>query len=233
MRALAATAILDVWEQSEGRRPWATALLALAAADLELGSDLDAAADLPIGERDRRLLRLRAATCGPRLGARATCPACGEEVELDLDTDDLLAAPTDPAALRLDSGGVAVELRLPTSRDLAHAAAAPDPAAALARACVVAPEGLDLAAWAPAIEAALAAADPHAEIAVDLACPACHAEWSEVLDVCDYFTRELDVLAARLLDEVDRLARAYGWTEAEVLALGPRRRRHYLERAFV
>ena len=35
--------------------------------------------------------------------------------------------------------------------------------------------------------------------------------------------------AKRLLMDVHLLARAYGWSEAEVLALSPARRRFYLE----
>ena len=43
----------------------------------------------------------------------------------------------------------------------------------------------------------------------------------------------LALLAAeqpRLIDDIHALARAYHWTEAEVLAVPPRRRRQYLDR---
>jgi hypothetical protein len=42
---------------------------------------------------------------------------------------------------------------------------------------------------------------------------------------------ELRAHARRLLREVDVLARAYGWTEPDVLALDERRRAAYLELA--
>ena len=40
---------------------------------------------------------------------------------------------------------------------------------------------------------------------------------------------EVQARARRLLREVDVLARAYGWTEADVLALSEQRRTAYLE----
>jgi hypothetical protein len=39
---------------------------------------------------------------------------------------------------------------------------------------------------------------------------------------------ELEAQAHRLLHEIDVLARAYGWSEPEVLALGERRRAAYV-----
>jgi hypothetical protein len=41
----------------------------------------------------------------------------------------------------------------------------------------------------------------------------------------------MDARARALLAEVHSLARAYGWTEPEILALSPQRRAAYLEMA--
>jgi hypothetical protein len=43
--------------------------------------------------------------------------------------------------------------------------------------------------------------------------------------------RALDRWARTALDEVRRLARGYGWSEQDILAMHPNRRRYYLERA--
>ena len=48
------------------------------------------------------------------------------------------------------------------------------------------------------------------------------------MDVGSFVWAELHAHGRRVLREVDVLARAYGWTEAEVLALGERRRAAYL-----
>ena len=71
-------------------------------------------------------------------------------------------------------------------------------------------------------------ADPLAEVLVDVVCPGCETEFVADLDVGAFVWAEVHARARRLLHEVDVLARAYGWTEAEVLALGDQRREEYL-----
>ena len=73
----------------------------------------------------------------------------------------------------------------------------------------------------------IAAADPLAEIALELACPDCAATWSAPFDIVRFLWSEVDAWAARTLDEVHVLASHYGWSEAEILALSPQRRQHY------
>ena len=80
-----------------------------------------------------------------------------------------------------------------------------------------------------AVEAALAAADPFAELLVTLTCPACSHEWSAVLDPVEFVWERLERWARHLGDDVHVLASAYGWSEADILALTPQRRRLYLE----
>ena len=45
-----------------------------------------------------------------------------------------------------------------------------------------------------------------------------------------YLCREIDVWAARIVDEVHAIAREYGWTEETILNLSPERRQLYMER---
>ena len=141
------------------------------------------------------------------------------------------AEPRPAAPLELD--GWVVVWRPLDSRDVAAAAEAGDAAAAehvlLAR-CVESARGPNGAVDGPALppvvrEAlvrAMAEADPLAEVLVDLACPACETTFVADLDLGAFVWAELSARARRLLREVDVLARAYGWTEAEVLALGER-----------
>ena len=75
----------------------------------------------------------------------------------------------------------------------------------------------------------MAEADPRAEVDIDLACPACAHRWTMLFDVMAVLWADVTQKAKRLLQEVDALARAYGWSEATVLALSSQRRALYLE----
>jgi hypothetical protein len=79
------------------------------------------------------------------------------------------------------------------------------------------------------ISQALLEADPQAEIRLDFTCPACAHEWELLFDIAEFFWTELSAQAQRLLREIDALARAYGWSEREILNLPAQRRQTYLE----
>jgi hypothetical protein len=194
---------------------------------------------LPLGGRDAALLRLYAATFGDRIDGVARCPSCATTVELTLSCDDLLAGAAGAPVRPLELDGYAVSWRLPTAADLAALAGCGDAAAAgaaLLGRCVTAAEraGTPVAPDAlpddvrDAVGAAMAAADPLAEILLDLGCPQCAHRWASPLDVAEFVRRRYEAAAHRLLREVHLLARAYGWTEPEVLALSPARRAAYL-----
>lgn len=146
-----------------------------------------------------------------------------------------------PVPHRLVRDDLEITLRAPNLRDLAETANAADPSAMrtelLARCvCVTrAPsERLAVSEWpAPMLDDVLqhlAAVDPGADLRFDLVCPHCRHRWSEAFDIVSFLWAELDAWAQRTLDDVHALAAAYGWTEADTLALSPRRRAHYLER---
>jgi hypothetical protein len=238
---LGAAGVLTVWEQGRGLGSTAQALLLLKVAQPEAGWE-DLAA-LPLSERDRRLFALRAATLGPGLESVARCPACGEAAEIDLDSLDLLAGlgeRSEDDTLSFTHGDLALTFRRPTSADLLAAGRTADLEAArrelATRAVVTASrKGEPIAAGdlgeaeILALAGALAEADPGAEIWLDVACPACGHGRQVLFDIASFFAAELGREAERLLADVQALAAAYGWTEAAVLALSPRRRRFYLE----
>jgi hypothetical protein len=248
VRALSAAEVLGLWERAERLSPVERALAMAAAADhadpdSTDGRDAAALAALPLGTRDRLLLRLRAATFGSSLTAYASCPGCGERVEFTADADAIAGLAADPPPpVPVEASGCRVTWRPPDSRDLMAAARQPDPAAAertlLARCVVTAsdaarpvePTSLPEAVRA-ALAAAMATADPLAEVLVDVACPACGTGFVSDLDVAGFVWAELRARAQRLLADVDTLARAYGWREPDVLALGDPRREAYLRLA--
>jgi hypothetical protein len=75
----------------------------------------------------------------------------------------------------------------------------------------------------------MAEADPQAEVRIALSCPGCSNQWSSVFDIVAFLWGEIEDWAQRLLLEVHALASAYGWSERDIVAMGPRRRRFYLE----
>ncbi len=234
--------MLDAWERGLARAPPAQALALLAAAMPEAGEDVLAA--LPLGVRDGLLLDLREILFGSQLNAVADCPGCGERLETQFPVEAIRdrAAPAPPAEIAVEIDGASLRCRPPATTDLLAIPAGADATAArdvlLAR-CVVGARGPDGGAVAatltPAaaaqISSALAAADPQAAIDLALECPACATRFAAAFDIAGWLVAEVHVWAQRMLGEVAILARAFGWREADVLALGPARRRAYLELA--
>jgi hypothetical protein len=75
----------------------------------------------------------------------------------------------------------------------------------------------------------MAELDPMARIELQLTCPACEHQWGELFDIASYLWTELKDHAIRLLHDTHTLARAYGWSEAEILSMTSRRRQVYLD----
>ncbi len=231
MRVVDAHAVLGCWERGRSRHALDRALLLHAIARPD--EDPETLADRPLGARNADLLRLHEALSGDELQASVDCSDCGERLEFSLSAAALRA----PALLAPPHVLVGdVQVRVPTTRDLASVAHEPDEetaSRALLRRLIQRAEGeSDLPVVPPdQLLRALEEADPCADLTVALTCPACAHAWSASLDVAAFVWEEVDVRARRLLDEVHVLARMYGWTEAEVLKLSSARRAAYLERA--
>ena len=237
MHALSASKLLDVWEHGLGRPLPRRALALLAAAFPE--SSVEEIAELPIGRRDAYLLRLRERLFGQELTAVVRCPSCNEAVESTFRVEQILAdgaAPETQHTAKVAS--YTATFRLPTTRDLLAVTDARTAREALIARCVT--EVRETSGEAVPVEslpndviagiaARMAAADPQAEIDLELACPACDHRWSAVFDIASFLWKELHAWALQALRDVHSLARAYGWREADVLALSPTRRRFYLE----
>jgi hypothetical protein len=125
--------------------------------------------------------------------------------------------------------------RMPAGRDLAAIAGDRDPDAAaltlLERCCLDRSEipTVELAELLVEVEARLEELDPAADLNLDVACASCGHRWTPSLDLGALLWDEIDAYAQRLFAEVHHLARAYGWTEPEILALSPGRRATYLD----
>jgi len=194
-----------------------------------------------IGERDRQLFQLREELFGSTLEAIASCPKCGERLELAFSTNDLLSreASLSREPMRLTSGGYEVDYRLPTSADLLAVADNAGQARELLLERCVEARNDGVAVHASALPDAvvkqlgekMADADPQAEVQIALDCPACSHHWATVFDILSYLWGEIEDWAQRLLRDVHSLASAYGWSERDILSMSATRRRLYLELA--
>jgi hypothetical protein len=223
--------LLGLWERCLSRTPAERALEILT-----LTSSGDALEDLTVGERDRRLLDLREHLFGSELTGATTCRNCDDSFDFVLDVDQLRdKARADTAGeFTVSRTGFDVRCRLPTTADLAKISRERDPIAgrqALVERCVLTVRQNGVASTIDAlrpevIEALaqrMAQAEPIADVELALSCPSCGHTWEEVLDIASFMWTELDAWTRRTLQDVHTLASTYGWSEADILALGPRR----------
>jgi hypothetical protein len=241
MRDLSEQELVHIWEIGLVQHPLDRALTVLMAAFP--GISRDVLASLSVGQRDACLLAVRRQALGSRMPGLAACPTCSEQVEFVLDTAELPIAAELPSAnsmqaMAIDKGEI--RFRLPNSLDLAAIVGCSDVIAArsiLLRRCVVqvVQDGtvVRVEGLAEALTTLLATEmekrDPPAEILIDLNCPVCGYHWQLLFDIVSYFWTEICAQAKRLLRDVHTLARAYGWREADILALSKVRRQLYLE----
>jgi hypothetical protein len=227
-----AASVLDLWEAGLTMTPAARAVLLLQAAG---HADVT---DWPVGRRDQALLQSYCTSPGS-LAAVAECPACGTVLDLVLDAGALTTAPVEVSVVTVEVDAYRVVARPPTAGDLAHLAAhtpVADRYAQLLARCVleaqhehtpVDPGALPEAVVA-AVEAALGEADPGADLRLTMSCVECGTEWAESLDPVRFAWSAIEVSARTLATDVHALARAYGWSEGEILELSLFRRHLYL-----
>lgn len=237
-----AEGLLDAWESGRGRNSaeQAAILTGLAAPD---GSptDLD---DLSLGERERRLLRLRRLLFGARIDGITDCPECARPFEVDFPLDPLLhVEPADGSRQHEERfGPFELTFRLPTSGDIRAAGGlrdAEDARRLLLARCVVraSRDGEEIDAGdlprdiCVRLGERMGELDPLSDIEMVGTCPECGVGWDVPLDIGSFLWAELDGWARRTLSDIDTLARIYGWSERDVLALSPARRKLYVELA--
>jgi hypothetical protein len=240
MQALSPMAILNVWEQGSVLHPVNRALLVLRHACPETADETLSA--LSLGRRDALLLEVRQHIFGDRLEAYTECPGCGERLEFSCSCRSLLAE-TPPQAggeRTIVVEGCLFRLRCPDSHDAAAVAMSGTLEAArrtLLSRCVSPADASEMSIDAlpepvhTAIASELAAIDPQAEVLLDLCCPACGRAWQAVFDILPFLWTEIRARARRLLQEIDVLARTYGWAEADILGMSEARRGLYLQMA--
>jgi hypothetical protein len=231
---IAAHQLLDAWERALGQ-PAPTRVVPLLAA--ATGTPAADVLQWSIAHRDAVLFGLREALFGARAEAVQPCPGCQQELEFEVDLRPLRPEPRGEAATSSEVfvDGRRVRYRPPNTADLEAAAVLEDAAGArdalLAR-CIesVTPEGPESqSSVSSEIVRLLSESEADAEARLSLVCPVCQHAWQAPFDIAAFLWSEVDDWAWRTLRQVHRLARAYAWTEPEVLSLSPSRRQIYLD----
>jgi len=239
VRAPSDRGLLEAWERGAGASPPRRALTLLECACDRPWGELAA---LSVGRRDALLVRLRELLFGPHIEAVATCERCQAALEIAVSTEGLRTGEGGDAAYAgaLSVDGWALSFRLPTSLDLFALGGVTDVEAgrrALVARCtwdVTDPDGAAAssselpAAIVDALAARMGEIDAQAVVTLAMRCPECAATMAPRFDVASFLWSEVDAWARALAMDVHVLASSYGWSEAEILALGSRRAR-YLE----
>lgn len=241
MRTLSGQEILYIWETGSGQHPIDRAVTVLAIACPELSPA--ALLALSVGQRDAHLLAIRERAYGSHLSCYVECPECGGRLEFVLNVPDLQVRHDSVPATQthqVTCDGYELSYRLPNTTDLAaiaHYSSVALARATLVQCCVlqvsqegtaVAPESLPEPVII-ALAAHMLERDPQAELLLDLQCPGCEHRWSVIFDIVSYFWTELCGHAKRLMREVHTLAQAYGWSEADIVAMSSARRQFYID----
>jgi hypothetical protein len=191
-----------------------------------------AAASLAISERDRLLGAVYRHHFGDDVEGTQRCHTCREPFELRFSLAGLLASleergeADDEGVFRLPDGR---RFRLPTTLDRRRTIGLPAERAArqLLAGCLLdgEPQG---EADAEIIQAAMEAAGPMLDLDLDASCPVCGADQEVRFDVVRHLVGVLAAERRWLTREVHCLARAYGWSHTEILALPRSERRSYV-----
>jgi hypothetical protein len=239
MGTVTAAQLLSAWELTTVEPPARRAAAAVAGCR---GEPLEEVCGWSVAALDAALFDLRAELFGPNADALTDCPECGECLEFELNLIQLTPALSPhPGDMQRVVGGFTVTARWPSTDDLHFACADRTPteaSVALLERCVVevlspggarlelesvlADVGTDLREW-------LSGEMEKAEVTIALVCGECGLQFRAPFDIAVFLLSDIDAWADRVLREVHVLASAHGWSEAEILALSPRRRSRYLD----
>ncbi|MEM1251924.1 MAG: phage baseplate protein [Cyanobacteria bacterium P01_H01_bin.21] len=240
MKGLTAANLLTVWEQGISQSTAQRGLLLLMAACPEQSPEQ--LAQLSIGQRDSHLLTLREQTLGSNLVSVVNCPNCNNKLELNFAVSDIRQPPVlgSTSSLLLATEDYEITFRLPNSLDLRaveQMSNVEQAAQQILERCIlsVCYQGQAKSAdhIPPFVKQALLEkmeqADQQADVKLAVSCPDCGHQWQAPFDILSFFWQELTAWAKRILQDVHQLASAYGWREADILAISPQRRQFYLE----
>jgi hypothetical protein len=242
MRPLTSSELLTVWERGLNQTLIQKTLTLLHHACPEM--DQEDLAKLSVGQRDARLLKIRAWMFGPIFKNIADCPKCSELVEWETQMNDLqLIAEKNtefPKEYDMEMADYKLRFRLPDTNDILKVITKkrndPDPDLLLFT-CILAatykgrkikteklPEKI-----ISELSGRIEELDPMADIQMSLVCPNCSNAWQARFDIISYLWAEIDSWARRMFQDIYTLASAFGWSEKDILEMNPKRRSIYVE----
>lgn len=238
MPALTARALLETWEQAIALPPYGRALRMWQSLSNQSDDDTK---DATVGQCDRGLIAIYRGLFGNELTCRANCPECNEDHELDLKLA-MFDIPHPVEGIRkIRIGGATLHWRFPRAQALGNLVMARKSSTEirkqLIQECVAevrkGKKQLAFEAWPSELTSKLATvmseADPLLDPRVSITCTACGHLWSVCFDIASFLWNEIDLVARRLMNEVHRLAMAYGWSESQILEMTAARRAAYLQ----
>jgi hypothetical protein len=226
---------IDLVFDAADRPGTVTALLAACISDADgqaLGEDV--VWGWTLNRRLQALLAMRLASGAAKADLQSQCTQCGEAMEIGLDLRAFADEPAAPRFAWRGPDGLDLSLRLPRGQDLRNWMREGGQLSqeALLASLVedVSGQPQSLSALLPALDDAFEAHDPLTALHLSASCPAC----AHVNTVgCDLESLLIDGFAraqAAMLDDVVKLASAFHWSEAAILALPRWRRADYLQR---
>lgn len=223
----------------------AIALLQACAADGQ-GRALDSGIlwEWPVGFRTELLLRIAFLTRPRPLDVTMACgnADCGQKMEVEFQEQDLVnQSPWDRPVAELRLGDHIFRFRRPSGQDqkqwLEQAPADEGQAFGLMLRTLIAADQQPPFPFAEVslevmqqLDHAMAELDPLTGFHVTVACPHCGLEQTQPMDLEQLAIEILHSAQRSVLDAVHVLAGHYHWSEQEILAIAPWRRRIYLQK---
>ena len=228
MRPLQGEILLKAWERCTQQPVPVRALTLLEASQPEWKTeDL---AELPLAERNRLLLQLRAITFGHKVEGFAVCEHCSAELEFVMDAREIAArlSPAEPQTwIERDRE---LCMRPANTNDVLACMAAKNESDAH-RILLSRTTGWNDHSNEDALEDLMRrfdAINASSEIQLALRCAGCSETCKFDLDIAQFLDRKTDIAARRLFADIHRLATAYGWSEHSIAEMSSRRRANYL-----
>jgi hypothetical protein len=238
-----ASMLMETSDCGHDQPPAARTFLLLSS--LAAGADPDDVWSTGLGPTNVLLLDACHSALGiSKLDAAAECPQCGSALEASFTVADLREGLSRGAreceVHGVRSGQYLVSVRDVTLGDLRVASDLRDLASARAvlfERCILSAERSGVAVPVDslpedillAVSNHLGEHDQSGDPRVGMTCVGCSRQFERGLDLIGHAWVALETAADKLQREVAALARGFGWTESEVLALSTRRRESYLK----
>lgn len=186
-----------------------------------------------IEQKEQYLLEIRRLLFGRKFLSIANCPSCSEMIEWEMNYSDFLNVNKKVDLKKryiCNVLGYVIHYRLPNEKDISLYEKNQ-----ILKNCVflvkknnkeIKVDNVPSALW-DKLEIEMEKSSPLSSSTINLSCPKCENKWQLYFSIIDFLWTELDQWAKRFLYDVSILARAYGWSESEIINMNPIRRSYY------